>query len=219
MIDGDRWQARWEEGRIGFHQDVVNEILTQRWPQIVEDSSSTVLVPLCGKSRDMTWLHQQGHSIVGVELTEIACRAFFEEQDFPYVVERIGSHELFVGTGVADGIRIFCGDLFELPVDQVSDVGAWYDRAAIVALPPEVQKLYAAWLTRTLKSGTPGFMLTFDYPRGVRNGAPYPVSLTDVESLFQSNFDVVLLGQVDLGANNRWGLSWVKEPAIQLTRC
>ncbi|MGB0641632.1 MAG: thiopurine S-methyltransferase, partial [Myxococcota bacterium] len=158
MIDVDRWQARWEEGRIGFHQDVVNETLIQRWPQIVVDSSATVLVPLCGKTRDMTWLHQRGHSVVGVELTEIACKAFFEEQGFPYVVEHVGAHDLFIGTGVADGIRIFCGDLFTLPVDQIADVGAWYDRAAIVALPPKLQQQYAAWLTRSLKSGTPGLM-------------------------------------------------------------
>ncbi|MGB0641058.1 MAG: hypothetical protein ACPGTU_17100, partial [Myxococcota bacterium] len=64
----------------------------------------------------------------------------------------------------------------------------------------------------------PGLMLTFDYPRGVRDGAPYPVSLADVESLFQAGFEVVLLDEFDLGANNRWGLAWVKEPVIQLKR-
>jgi thiopurine S-methyltransferase len=218
MKDNDQWQARWEEGRIGFHQDVANELLAQFWPKLVPDSSVSVLVPLCGKSRDMTWLHQRGHSVLGVELTEIACKAFFEEQEFPYDVERVGTHDVYIGKGVADGIRIFCGDLFELQSEQISGVGAWYDRAAIVALPPEIQRTYADWLASMLGSGTPGFMLTFDYPRGVRTGAPYPVSLADVESLFGDSFKVLLLDETDLGSNNRWGLSWVKEPVIQLSR-
>jgi hypothetical protein len=85
-------------------------------------------------------------------------------------------------------------------------------------LPPEIQRTYADWLASMLGSGTPGFMLTFDYPRGVRTGAPYPVSLADVESLFGDSFKVLLLDETDLGSNNRWGLSWVKEPVIQLSR-
>ena len=218
MDDVDQWLSRWQEGRIGFHQDEANELLIRFWPRLIPEPSVSVLVPLCGKSRDMTWLHQRGHAVLGVELTKIACTAFFEEQGFPYVVESTGSHELYVGTGEAEGIRIFCGDLFTLPPQMVSTVGAWYHRAAIVALPPEIQRRYVDWLSVVLGSRSIGFMLTFDYPRGVRTGAPYPVGFADVQSLFQDTHEVVLLDEIDLGADNRWGLPWVKEPVIQLIR-
>ena len=38
-------------------------------------------MPLCGKSRDLTWLaRERGHSVVGVEVAEPAIRDYIEER-------------------------------------------------------------------------------------------------------------------------------------------
>lgn len=73
----DFWRARWSRNEIGFHLPEVNPWLLRHWPRA---SRGRVLVPLCGKSLDMTWLAGQGLQILGVELMETAVQAFFAEQ-------------------------------------------------------------------------------------------------------------------------------------------
>ena len=49
-----------------------------------ERDGLSVFVPLCGKTLDMVWLCQQGHTVVGCELSEIAALDFFKENSIPY---------------------------------------------------------------------------------------------------------------------------------------
>ena len=41
-------------------------------------------MPLCGKSLDMKWLAEQGHSVVGIDIVELAAQQFFTENDLPF---------------------------------------------------------------------------------------------------------------------------------------
>ena len=123
----DFWHSRWEAGRFGWHEADGNASLRKFWPRL--EPGSRVLVPLCGKSSDLLWLAEQGCDITGVELSEIAARAFFDEAGLPYE------------TGQSDGfhwfrcrqanIAIACGNYFEfsaMPFDAI------YDRASLAAL-------------------------------------------------------------------------------------
>lgn len=71
------WHQRWEENRIGFHQADFNRWLQSWWSAQKQDEP--VLVPLCGKSRDMLWLNGLGHPIDGFELSALAIEQFFSE--------------------------------------------------------------------------------------------------------------------------------------------
>ena len=103
------WKSRWEEGRIGWHEASGNDALHKHWP--TPGNGERVLVPLCGKSPDLKWLALEGYEVTGVELSEIAVRAFFEEANLKFEVS------------VADGLSIFrcldptitlvCGDYFK----------------------------------------------------------------------------------------------------------
>ncbi|MDE2387962.1 MAG: thiopurine S-methyltransferase, partial [Betaproteobacteria bacterium] len=73
------WQERWNRNDTGFHQTEINPYLREFWQRLQLSPASTVLVPLCGKSLDMLWLRQQGHAVLGVELSTIAAQAFFTE--------------------------------------------------------------------------------------------------------------------------------------------
>src|SRR5581483_5146601 len=73
------WLERWEKSEIGFHQQEINRALMSRWPALGLPRGATVFVPLCGKSRDMVWLRDQGHSVLGIEFIRIAVRDFFAE--------------------------------------------------------------------------------------------------------------------------------------------
>ncbi|HZV22956.1 MAG TPA: thiopurine S-methyltransferase, partial [Luteimonas sp.] len=78
-MDPAFWQQRWREGRIGFHQECVTPLLEQHWDAVGAPAGGRVFVPLCGKSLDMAWLAARGHRVLGVELSPIAVRQFFEE--------------------------------------------------------------------------------------------------------------------------------------------
>ena len=81
------WLDRWREGRIGWHESGGNAGLRQFW----RATGRHVLVPLCGKSPDLLWLAQQGNTVSGIELSDIAAENFFEEQSLRFDVVDAGT--------------------------------------------------------------------------------------------------------------------------------
>ena len=63
------WESRWKNGQTGWHNSVINEHLHTHHQVLFQEDNPKVLVPLCGQSLDMAWLHQQGASI-GVDLVK-----------------------------------------------------------------------------------------------------------------------------------------------------
>ena len=79
-MQADFWLQRWSAGQIGFHQSEVNQDLQQYWSSLRVAPGARVLVPLCGKSQDMSWLRGQGYHVVGAELSEAAVGSYFTER-------------------------------------------------------------------------------------------------------------------------------------------
>lgn len=67
--DNVLWLQCWRDRQTAFHQKAVNQLLARFWPSLDLAKGSRVFVPLCGKSLDMIWLAQQGHEVIGVELS------------------------------------------------------------------------------------------------------------------------------------------------------
>jgi thiopurine S-methyltransferase len=133
------WLSRWQEGRIGFHQDRPTPLMVEHWPTSGLAAGSKVFVPLCGKSRDMAWLAGQGLQVLGVELSARAVEAFFDEHDLRPDVRDTPHGRLYA----AGGIEIICGDAFALDAETLRDCNAVFDRAAIIALPRALRERYA----------------------------------------------------------------------------
>lgn len=213
----DFWLERWEREEIGFHQGEVNSHLRQYWQELHPTSGGEVFVPLCGKSIDMLWLRRQGHSVLGVELSDIAVQAFFAENG--YTTHRV-AHEKF-NVCEADNIRILCGDFFDLSKDDVAKVKAVYDRASLVALPPDMRERYANHLVSILPSATKILLITFDYSQAEMSGPPFAVSADEVKALYSKHAEVRLLAELDVLAQNprfqERGLSRLQENIFLLT--
>ena len=207
----DFWLERWEQEEIGFHQDVINPHLSQYWPELHPSPDGLVFVPLCGKSHDMQWLREQNQRVLGVELSPIAAQAFFAENDY---TPQHDTHEKF-GRYAANDIAILCGDFFDLNKDDLADVSVVYDRASLVALPPEMREHYVSHLMSILPSKTQILLVTFDYPQSEMQGPPFSVSGSEVETLYCDHAEVRLLAQLDvLSKNQRFqerGLSQLRE--------
>jgi thiopurine S-methyltransferase len=211
------WLERWERAEIGFHQDEINPFLARYWKELSLVRSGEVFVPLCGKSRDMVWLRQQGSFVLGVELSPMAVKDFFHEQGMSPVRVSGGRFD----NHIADGICLACGDFFDLRKEDMAQVSAVYDRASLVALPPEMRERYARHLVEILPRGTQILLLTFDYPQAEMQGPPFAVSVKEVEALYGKCADIRLLEQVDALAQNprfrQRGASRVEENIFLLT--
>ncbi|HGA2317461.1 TPA: thiopurine S-methyltransferase [Pseudomonas putida] len=173
------WQQRWADNQIGFHQSQVNPYLQQYWPQLQLAPGSRVLVPLCGKSLDLAWLAGQGHRVLGVELSRRAVEAFFREHGLQPQVTQQGAFEVW-----RDGdVELWCGDFFALRAEDVADCVALYDRAALIALPPQMRAHYMALLSQALPTGA-GLLVTLDYQQELLAGPPFSVADDEVRRGF-----------------------------------
>ncbi len=126
------WNDRWQSGETGFHREEVHDLLAKYWPSLGLGLGSKVFVPLCGKSLDMVWLAEQGHRVVGAELSGVAVDAFFAERGLVPSVEMLGGFEV----KRAGPYEIWQGDIFNLPARATDDVAAVYDRAAWLRFRP-----------------------------------------------------------------------------------
>jgi thiopurine S-methyltransferase len=210
------WISRWSEGRTGFHQADINPKLVAEWPGLVPDAACTVLVPLCGKSSDMCWLLERGHRVIGVEFSAMACRSFFDENELEYGQRTVHGFTIFEAKN--SKVQLWCGDFFKLRPAMLGPIEAVYDRAAIVALPQNLWSAYAVQLDMLLSGGAVGLMLTFHYPQAEHLGPPFSVSFEHVETTFSGAFVASLLSSADRSDENYWGLTWLFEPVIKLSR-
>ncbi len=185
------WHQRWADKQIGFHQAAPTPLLLRHWPSLGVPAGAQVFVPLAGKSLDMAWLASQGHRVLGVELSQRAVDEFFAEHGLrPAVREsKYGRHHS------AGGIELVCGDAFALDADALRDCAGVFDRAALIALPPELRQRYARELYARLPAGCRGLLVTLDYPQHERDGPPFAVAPAEVRALYGPDWELDLLEQ------------------------
>ena len=192
--DRENWLSRWREGRIGFHQDTPSPLLVEFWDRIGAPEGATVFVPLAGKSVDMPWLVEQGHRVFGVELAELAVRQFFEEQGLDATTEETPNGTLWE----SGPIELLNGDVFALDAQDLADCEAFFDRAAIIALPRGLRERYARETYARLPQGCTGLMITLEYPEHEKQGPPFSVREAEVRDLFEADWTVELLARRDI---------------------
>lgn len=193
-MDAEFWLKRWQEGAIGFHMNRVTPLLTKHWPSLGLAAGSRVLVPLCGKSLDMVWLAAQGHQVLGVELSAIAIRQFFQEQEL-----QPAEHDSALGRHyVAGPIEIIGGDIFNLDKTTLATCSGVYDRGALVALPPGMRADYVQHLYGNLAPDYHGMVLTLEYDQSVMEGPPFSVPANEINALFDAHAHVRLLDSMDI---------------------
>ncbi len=84
----------------------------------------------------------------------------------------------------AGGVTLFVGDVLATSPGLLGPIDALYDRAALVALPPELRPRYVAHLRGLVAPGTPGLLVTLEYPQEVMDGPPFAVLADEVARLY-----------------------------------
>ncbi len=178
MRDPEFWHGKWAANQIGFHLEDVNPLLIKYWQETNPSPEDNVFVPLCGKSEDLVWLATKHSDVQGVELSNIAVRAFFAEHFYtPMVMPINGQHELFQ----FDELSIYVGDYFTAPIKPVDII---YDRASLIALPKEMRVQYVEKIKSLLKPDGRILLVTLDYDQELMPGPPFAVPESEVRALY-----------------------------------
>ena len=151
------------------------------------------MVPLCGKSSDMIWMARQGCEILGVELSSLACEDFFKENGLDFKRENANP---FVKYSV-NNITILCGNFFDLQPEMVSGVSSVYDRAALIALPPELRSKYVQHLLKVTGRPFDALLITIEYDQNKAEGPPFSVSENELRTLYSEGSITVLRSEAD----------------------
>lgn len=178
------WLERWQKSETGFHRDKPHALLSAHWKSLNLPIGSSVFVPLCGKSSDMIWLAEQGHRVIGSELSPIAIDDFFSgvglspkqtaSETDGLILESSGPYE------------IWQGDVFSLSDKTLKPISAVYDRAALVALPADMQVRYADLLSQLMPPKAKLFLISLEYDDKEMDGPPFSTPADRVEALFST---------------------------------
>ena len=210
-MDAEFWLDKWQHNQIGFHKSEANPLLIKHIDALALDKGNRIFLPLCGKTLDIGWLMKQGFRVIGAELSELAIQQLFAELDLVPVITAIGD----INHYRADNIDIFVGDIFDVTQDMISQVDAIFDRAALVALPPDMRKTYTKHLIE-ITSSAPQLLLTFEYGVTDVTGPPHSISQDEVVAHYGDHYHLKTLELFDIGGGFR-GTSKAIEHVWQLT--
>ena len=216
MVDNQHWLDRWRENRIGFHETSVNQYLENYLPQLALPEGATVFMPLCGKALDINWLAQQGYEVIGIELSQLAVEAFFEENSLDY--ERVVSDRFAIYT--SGKIRLLQGDFFDLRNDDLSSCDFVYDRAALIAMELADRPRYYTHMLSVIPRASSMLLITLEYDQSEMLGPPFSVPTDEVYRYYSAAFSLNLLESNEIvDERPRWrkvGLSALRESVFHL---
>lgn len=219
------WQARWQDKRIGFNQPKANPLLIKYVSTLNLPAGSRVFVPLCGKSIDMVWLAKQGYKVVGIELVESAVQEFFAELNISPTIKVSTDNPAIKcyqgqlsGKVSAQKIELWVADIFSLTAADIGPIDAVYDRAALIALPPDMRPKYSEQVHK-LSGSAQQLLLTLNYDQNEWTGPPFSISREQVQQYYSSHYQITELeGETaTLNANPEMAVTehvWLLEPSF-----
>jgi thiopurine S-methyltransferase len=180
-MDKNFWLRKWQDNDTKWSQASVNPHLLTHQHLFGDLAQQTVFIPLCGDSIDMFWFLQQGANVVGVDLSQQAIDHFY------------ATHQL---DNIHPRLTLFCDDLFNLDREHLGNIDLVYDRAALIALTTEQRQRYVTTINAILQPTTKIFLISADYQAPTTDAPPFPVSDTEVNSLYSPQYAITRLEQV-----------------------
>ncbi len=182
-MDSQFWHDKWNANQIAFHQAEANSHLVNYIDVLKLSEGDTVFVPLCGKTLDIAWLLSQGFNVVGAELVELAVQQLFDELSVEPNITKLGKFKLYQ----LDKLRIFVGDIFDLSQPLLDHVDAVYDRAAFVALPPEMRASYSGHVSQVSQQAQQ-LVISYEYDQSLIAGPPFASTADDIKDHYGATY-------------------------------
>ncbi|XP_030045952.1 thiopurine S-methyltransferase isoform X2 [Microcaecilia unicolor] len=190
------WIMKWEQKNICFHQQHVHRLLENYVDLLLNNRTNLrIFFPLCGKAVDMKWLADMGHSITGVDVSEIGLKDFFTEQNISYVEEQVSDIPgAKVFKSLSGNISLYCCSV--------------YDMCS-----------YANVLSSLMGREFRYLLVTVSYDHTKHSGPPFYVPDVEVDKLFGTFCCIKHLEKVDAfkERHQKWGLDYFYENIYLLT--
>lgn len=217
----EEWQEKWVDRKIAFHQEQGHQLLKKHLDNFLKgESGLRVFFPLCGKAVEMKWFADRGHSVVGVEISELGIREFFTEQNLSYTEEPImaipGAKVFKSSSG---NISLYCCNLFDLPRANIGKFDRIWDRGSLVAINPGDRKRYADIMLSLMRKGFQYLLSVVSYDPTKHAGPPFYVSDAEIQRLFGTACSSRCLEQADVfeERHRSWGIDSLVEKLYLLT--
>ncbi|XP_064605848.1 probable thiopurine S-methyltransferase [Liolophura sinensis] len=179
------WLERWEQRDIGFHMENVNKSLEKHIDRLLKGRQNLRLfIPLCGKTVDIKWLADQGHTVVGVEISEQAINEFFSEHNLEFTKKAVQGFDGPLYKSSDEKIRLYCGDLFHFNRDLEGQFDGIWDRASLVAINRDDRKKYSELILSLMNPDCVYLLHTVTYDHSKYEGPPRSTTLDEVQQLY-----------------------------------
>ncbi|XP_028618959.1 thiopurine S-methyltransferase isoform X1 [Grammomys surdaster] len=217
----EEWQDKWVTRQIQFHKEQGHQLLKKHLDTFLKGQSRLrVFFPLCGKAVEMKWFADRGHTVVGVEISEIGIREFFAEQNLSYTEEplaEIAGAKVFKSS--SGNISLYCCSIFDLPRANIGKFDRIWDRGALVAINPCDRDRYADLILSLLRKEFQYLVAVLSYDPTKHAGPPFYVPDAEFKRLFGAKCGIQFLEEVDAfeERHKTWGIDYIFEKLYLLT--
>lgn len=199
------WNEWWqEESTPTWHHNKVNKILFNHHQALLSRPKRRILVPLCGKSLDLKWLYDAGHTVVGIEGVEQPICEFYAENSIQYNVEQFSWGKLYKSKD--DRLQIYCCDIFQLDESILGKFDAVWDRAALVAIYEEDRESYVE-LMKSLLAPDFRYLVTVLQRARYTDEPPFSISVDLTKELFGNVCQLEVLELFPKTAENEYSIT------------
>ncbi|CAF0868053.1 unnamed protein product [Adineta steineri] len=190
------WLDSWQNNKIGFHRKIISKLFQSYLiPKLTssEQKQLCVVFPLCGKTLDMIAVLDNGHRVIGIEGSQTAINAFFNENNISYEIENDESNQCQIYKGTDRPITIYCTDFCSFNKTLPSIDYIW-DRGGLVAINPLDREPYRDCLLRMMtREQTQLFLVAINYNDPDYTPPPHILSDDNVNNLFGNECSIELL--------------------------
>ncbi len=197
-MEAEFWHRRWETNTIGFHEAAANPLLVAHFGVLGVPMGGRVFLPLCGKTLSIGWLLSRGYEVVGAELSELAVGQLFTGLGMTPEVSETGRMKRYRGPG----LDVLVGDIFDADRAMLGPVDAVFDRAALIALPPDMRPRYVPHVA-DISAEAGQLLVSYHYDDPERAGPPFSVPDDEVEALYGDRFDIRRLETIGPAGRDR----------------
>jgi thiopurine S-methyltransferase len=213
-MEPEFWQRTWQEEstRTSFHRpDIHPHVQQYATPQMLENKR--VLIPLCGKTKDMLWFQRFASQVIGVELVEKPIMQFFSENNLDYQKIDPSRYE-------AERITLLHKNIFDTQLDDVGTIDLVYDRAALVALPIPMRLEYVRKIDSLLPVKATILLNIIEYQPELPV-PPFSITPEEIRQYYGTGYTIEHLEQPEMprhGMIRKFGLAYLKEHFFRLTK-
>ncbi|XP_042875843.1 thiopurine S-methyltransferase-like [Penaeus japonicus] len=176
--------------------------------------AARVFFPLCGKTEDMRWAYDRGHTVVGLEAIETPVRLFFERhRDLGHSVEELEYGKLYKSKDRR--LQVFVCDVTDIPLVVLGKFDVVVDCGAYVSIHPRDRTKYVETVTSALEKDYRYFLeVCHDAPPGA-TGLPHSVSFGQLKRDFGPLRKLKFLSTEDI--SEEWGVDTFFQTYLVMT--